>query len=114
MAEKTVWISGASSGLGKAAAKALLADGWQVVSGARSFKGNEETGEFGRTLPLDVRSEQSVSAFCEKALSLYGVPDALVNAAGILREPFPRFLVVVAIAKFSRYIVLAVIVLRWL
>lgn len=84
MAGKTVWVSGASSGLGKAAAQALLAQGWQVVSGARSFKGNEETGELGRTLPLDVRSEQSVTAFCEKALSLYGVPDALVNAAGIL------------------------------
>ena len=84
MSGKTVWVSGASSGLGKAVAKALLSDGWQVVSGARSFQENEETGELGRTLPLDVRSGQSVSAFCEKALSIYGVPDALVNAAGIL------------------------------
>ncbi|MCR6502207.1 DedA family protein [Shinella sp. CPCC 101442] len=42
------------------------------------------------------------------------IGDPLTLAAGIMREPFPRFLVVVAIAKFSRYIVLAVIVLRWL
>lgn len=84
MAGKTVWLSGASSGLGKAAARALLADGWQVVSGARSFKGDEERGELGVALPLDVRSEQSVRAFCEKAFSLFGAPDALVNAAGIL------------------------------
>ena len=84
MAGKTVWVSGASSGLGKAAAKALLAKGWQVVSGARSFLGDEPLGDLGKTLPLDVRSQESVDAFCEKALLAYGVPDALVNAAGIL------------------------------
>ncbi len=84
MAGKTVWVSGASSGLGKAAAKALLAKGWQVVSGARSFIGDEPLGDLGKTLPLDVRSQESVDAFCEKALLAYGVPDALVNAAGIL------------------------------
>lgn len=42
------------------------------------------------------------------------IGDPLTLAAGIMREPFARFIVVVAIAKFSRYIVLAVIVQRWL
>lgn len=42
------------------------------------------------------------------------VGDPLTLAAGIMREPFPRFLLVVTIAKFGRYIVLAAIVLQWL
>ena len=42
------------------------------------------------------------------------VGDPLTLAAGIMREPFPRFLLVVTIAKFGRYIVLAAVVLQWL
>jgi membrane protein YqaA with SNARE-associated domain len=42
------------------------------------------------------------------------IGDPLTVAAGIMREPFPRFLLVVAIAKFGRYIALAAIVLHWL
>lgn len=41
------------------------------------------------------------------------VGDPLTVAAGIMREPLPRFLLVVAIAKFGRYIVLAALVLHW-
>jgi membrane protein YqaA with SNARE-associated domain len=40
--------------------------------------------------------------------------DPLTVAAGIMREPFLRFLLVVSIAKFGRYIVLAALVLHWL
>jgi membrane protein YqaA with SNARE-associated domain len=42
------------------------------------------------------------------------IGDPLTLAAGIMREPFVRFLVVVTIAKFGRYIALAAIVLNWL
>ena len=42
------------------------------------------------------------------------IGDPLTVAAGILREPFPRFLLVVSIAKFGRYIILAAILLNWL
>lgn len=42
------------------------------------------------------------------------IGDPLTVAAGIMREPFPRFLLVVSIAKFARYIVLAALVLHWL
>ncbi|AOF89787.1 YqaA family protein [Sinorhizobium sp. RAC02] len=41
------------------------------------------------------------------------IGDPLTVAAGIMREPFPRFLLVVSIAKFGRYIVLAALVLHW-
>lgn len=42
------------------------------------------------------------------------IGDPLTVAAGIMREPFLRFLIVVSIAKFGRYIVLAALVLHWL
>ena len=42
------------------------------------------------------------------------IGDPLTVAAGIMREPFWRFLAVITIAKFGRYIALAAIVLHWL
>jgi NAD(P)-dependent dehydrogenase (short-subunit alcohol dehydrogenase family) len=84
MAEKVVWVSGASSGLGRAAAAALKAAGWLVIAGARSFVGNEYETDCGTRLPLDVRDADSVRVFCEQAYSLAGAPDAIVNAAAVL------------------------------
>lgn len=84
MANKVVWLSGASSGLGKAASEALQAAGWTVVAGARSFAGQEGQQGGIHRLALDVQDEASVRAFCEKAHRLCGAPHALVNAAGIL------------------------------
>lgn len=84
MEGRVVWVSGASSGLGHAAAKALKKSGWRVIAGARSFTGDEGEADFGLPLPLDVRDEASVDAFCTSACSLAGPPDALVNAAAIL------------------------------
>lgn len=84
MADKVAWVSGASSGLGRAAAVALKASGWQVAAGARSFTDREGEADWGFQLSLDVRDEASVRAFCERAFNLFGPPQALVNAAGIL------------------------------
>ena len=75
--QKTVWVTGASSGLGLHTAQALRDDGWRVIAGARSF----EDG-FMR-LKLDVTDEESVDRFCEKAAGI-GMPDALVQCAGML------------------------------
>ena len=36
--QKTVWVTGASSGLGLHTAAALKEDGWRVIAGARSFE----------------------------------------------------------------------------
>ncbi len=84
MGNRVVWVSGASSGLGRAAAAALKQSGWRVIAGARSFTGSEGEADCGTLLPLDVRDEASVRAFCSRAYSLAGPPDALVNAAAIL------------------------------
>lgn len=41
------------------------------------------------------------------------IGDPLTLAAGVLREPFPIFLLLVAIAKIGRYLVVAAVTLGW-
>ena len=78
---KTVWVTGASSGLGLHTAAALKEDGWRVIAGARSFEDGEKDGI--HRLKLDVTDEESVKRFCEKARGI-ALPDALVQCAGML------------------------------
>ena len=84
LASRVVWLSGASSGLGRAAAEGFRRAGWLVVSGARSFEGRQGEGPMGYCLALDVTKEDSVAAFVEAALARSGPPDALVCAAGVI------------------------------
>ena len=82
---QVVWVSGASSGLGLAAAKAFHRAGYTVVSGARSFTGDRTgEGEEGFRICLDVSSDESVKGFAEEAVSLFGEPDILICCAGVL------------------------------
>ncbi|MFM9849695.1 MAG: YqaA family protein [Hyphomicrobiaceae bacterium] len=41
------------------------------------------------------------------------IGDPLTLIAGVLREPLPTFLILVAIAKIGRYLILAAITLNW-
>ena len=79
--QKTVWVTGASSGLGLHTAAALKEDGWCVIAGARSFEDGEQDGIY--RLKLDVTDEESILRFCEKAQEI-APPDALVQCAGML------------------------------
>jgi len=73
-------VTGASSGIGAAAARALAAQGWRVVVGARRLDRLEalaaEIG--GEARFLDVTDAASVDAFCAEVESC----DLLVNSAG--------------------------------
>lgn len=81
--KKTVWVTGASSGLGYHTAKALAEAGWRVIGGARSFEnGGEKDGIL--CLKLNVTDEESVKSFCENALKISDHVDALVQCAGML------------------------------
>ena len=79
--QKTVWVTGASSGLGLHTAMALRDDGWQVIAGARSFTGEQRDGMI--CLPLDVTDGESIREFCRRAAET-ALPDALVQCAGML------------------------------
>ena len=83
---RTVWVTGASSGLGLATAEAFAGRGWLVVAGARSFADapeRDETQAFVR-LGLDVTDEASCEAFARRALEISPRVDALVCGAAVL------------------------------
>ena len=82
----TVWVIGASSGLGLATAQAFAADGWQVISGARSFDAANDHPMDGaiRQLHLDVTDAESRRAFAKAALDASPRVDAFVYCAAVL------------------------------
>ncbi|MGI3780864.1 MAG: SDR family NAD(P)-dependent oxidoreductase [Janthinobacterium lividum] len=86
---RSVVISGASTGIGRATALRLAADGWQVLAGVRRAGDAPEAtaGDRGsiRPLQLDVTDPGSVArAAAEVAEAMGGSPlTALVNNAGV-------------------------------
>jgi 3-hydroxy acid dehydrogenase / malonic semialdehyde reductase len=85
---KTAIVTGASSGIGAATAKALQREGVRVAFGAR--RADRLEGDL--ALELDVTDRASCEAFVERAVSELGGLDVLVNAAGLAlgRDPFDR------------------------
>lgn len=81
---KTVWLVGASSGIGLATARALHARGARVVVSARKAQALEEfaqTHPGARALPLDATDAQGVRAAAQ-ALIAQGALDLVVYCAG--------------------------------
>lgn len=78
--QKTALVTGASSGIGEASARALAADGWKVIVAARRVERLEKLAEeIGAVAHhLDVTSDESVAALAEAI----GPIDLLVNNAG--------------------------------
>jgi len=75
-------VTGASSGIGKAAALALLEAGFEVVGTSRNTSG--VTQRDGLTfLDLDVASDQSVTTVVQRVIERFGRLDVLVNNAGV-------------------------------
>ncbi len=75
-------ITGAGSGIGRAAAQALMADGWSVVLAGRREAQLRETGD-GLVVPTDVTDPASVAALFTATLQRYGRVDLLFNNAGV-------------------------------
>jgi NADP-dependent 3-hydroxy acid dehydrogenase YdfG len=87
---KTAVVTGASSGIGRATAKALLAEGALVAAGARRVERLSDLGHGTIGLPLDVTDPESASAFVVRAVKELEGVDILVNGAGLAlgRDPF--------------------------
>ncbi len=92
---RTAIVTGAGSGIGRAAALALLGDGWQVVLAGRRGPPlqavADEAGAAGRALavPTDVADPASVAALFAAAVERFGRVDLLFNNAGVNNPPGP-------------------------
>lgn len=89
--DKTILITGASSGIGTAIAREMVAAGATVMLGARRTNRLEdlvrelrEAGGRAEMRRLDVTDRADVEAFAEAALQSFGRIDAIVNNAGIM------------------------------
>ena len=82
--KKTILITGASSGIGKAAAKLFANNGWNVVATMRTPA--KETDLAGLTNVLvtrqDVQDRDSIDQAIEAGIAGFGRIDALINNAG--------------------------------
>lgn len=82
-------VTGAGTGIGKAAALALLGDGWRVALAGRRAEPlqqlAQQSGAAERALavPTDVADPQAVSALFDRAVQAFGRVDLLFNNAGM-------------------------------
>ena len=97
-ANKTVFITGASRGIGKAIALKLAAEGANIVVAAKSVEENPKLGGTiystaeevqtagGKALPiqLDIRDEEQIQAAVDKAVEHFGGIDILINNASAI------------------------------
>src|SRR6185312_16319200 len=96
---KTCVITGASSGLGRAAARALAAAGAHVIAAARNREALSETvqwiaaevpGARTSTVQLDLTALSSVRAAAAAISDITPVVEVLMNNAGVMFTPFGR------------------------
>lgn len=80
---KTIFITGASAGIGKATAKLFASKGWKVIATMRKPENENELNllENVTLLPLDVTNLQQIKETTQKALALGNI-DVVFNNAG--------------------------------
>ena len=87
--KKTAIVTGAGSGIGRAAALALLGEGYSVVLAGRRLEALAETANLAATnsagalaVPTDVTEPESVRALFDTTRQVFGRVDVLFNNAG--------------------------------
>lgn len=90
---KTIFITGASSGLGKAAAILFQSKGWRVIATMRSPEKEMTLAalEHVHLLPLDVTNEEQVMDTFKKAIAIAQVDVVFNNAGYGLVGPFESY-----------------------
>jgi len=111
LAHQTLFVTGASRGIGLAIARRAAADGARVALVAKTTAPHaklpgtlytaaaeiEQAGGRALPLPCDIRSDEQVAAAVEKTVAAFGGIDILVNNAsaisltGTLETPMKRF-----------------------
>jgi short-subunit dehydrogenase len=84
--DRTALITGGSSGIGAATARAMCRRGAQVLLVARSTDKLEalvgELGDGAAAYPCDASDYRAVAVMAERVQAEHGVPDVIVNSAG--------------------------------
>ena len=89
LAGRIALVTGASRGIGAAIASSLLANGARVVRVARTLTAGEHAGFY--DTPCDVSDPATVERLAEQVLGRVGIPDVVVNNAGVFdRIPFEQ------------------------
>ena len=92
---KVALVTGAGTGVGKAAALALLKDGYRVVLAGRRMEPLaavvEQSGaeERARAIPTDVADPEAVRALFEATVTAFGRVDVVFNNAGVNAPGIP-------------------------
>ena len=92
---KVAIVTGGGSGVGRAAALALLRDGWNVVIAGRrpeplqAVIEESKAGSRGLGVPTDVADPASVKAFFDAAVKTFGRGELLFNNAGVNAPGIP-------------------------
>jgi len=81
--QKTIFITGASSGLGKATAKLFQSKGWHVIATMRTPANEKELTQLNNVtiLPLDVNDKNQIDQCVARATALSDI-DVVFNNAG--------------------------------
>jgi NAD(P)-dependent dehydrogenase (short-subunit alcohol dehydrogenase family) len=81
---KTVFITGASTGIGKATAELFQQKGWNVAATMRSPEKNTELANLPNVLclPVDVTQVATIYAAIDRCIAEFGSIDVVVNNAG--------------------------------
>jgi len=94
---KHIVITGVSRGLGRAMTAAFIAQGHRVSGCARNAA---TMAELTQAYPIphqfaaiDIADDASVSQWCQQVLSHNGVPDLVINNAGLINTPAPLWAV---------------------
>jgi NAD(P)-dependent dehydrogenase (short-subunit alcohol dehydrogenase family) len=96
MTSKVAIVTGAGTGIGKAASLALMKEGYDVALSGRRREPLEETAKEGEAsgsralvVPADVGDPEAVRALFAKVRGEYGRLDLLFNNAGLGAPPVP-------------------------
>jgi NAD(P)-dependent dehydrogenase (short-subunit alcohol dehydrogenase family) len=92
--QKVALVTGAGSGVGRAAALALMKAGYAVVLAGRRKEALEETAKLGGSakslaVSTDIRDVESIRALFAKTKETFGRLDVLFNNAGMGAPPVP-------------------------
>lgn len=90
---KHILITGVSRGLGRALADGLIEQGHTVSGCARNLEAvanlTTHYGQPHQFTAIDIRDDQMVATWCQGVLAANGVPDLVINNAGLVNAPAP-------------------------